>query len=57
MFDADLKCAYRGRFDASRPGKGQPTGIDLTSALDALINGNQVVLKQYPRMGCNIKWK
>lgn len=57
VFDGDLKCAYRGRFDETRPGMGTPTGKDLTNALDALISGNTIDADQKPSMGCNIKWK
>ena len=57
VFNKDLKCVYRGRFDETRPNMGKPTGKDLTFALDALIAGNQVSGEQYPSMGCNIKWK
>lgn len=57
VFDADLKCAYRGRFDETRPNMGEPTGKDLTDALDAILAGTEVNSKQYPSMGCNIKWK
>lgn len=57
VFDRDLKCAYRGRFDATRPNMGQATGLDLTQALDALLTGISAPAEQYPSMGCNIKWK
>jgi thiol-disulfide isomerase/thioredoxin len=58
MFDKDLKLAYRGQFDDSRPGSGIPvTGEDLTSALDQLLKGTPVSSDQKPSMGCNIKWK
>lgn len=57
VFDGDLKCAYRGRFDETRPGMGIPSGKDLTNALDAIISGNTVEVDQKPSMGCNIKWK
>ena len=57
VFNKNLECAYRGRFDETRPGMGQPTGKDLTNALDALIAGNKVNVDQKPSMGCNIKWK
>ena len=56
VFNADLACAYRGRFDETRPNLGQPTGIDLSRALDVLIEGKEVAIEQYPSMGCNIKW-
>ncbi len=57
VFDSELKCAYRGRFDETRPNMGQATGQDLSNALDALIAGEEVTENQYPSMGCNIKWR
>ncbi len=57
VFDNQLKCVYRGRFDETRPNMGQPTGIDLIQALDALIANQNVSEDQKPSMGCNIKWK
>lgn len=58
VFDAELKCVYRGRLDDSSPGNGKPlTGADLGACLDAILSGNPVSAAQYPSMGCNIKWK
>lgn len=58
VFDADLRLAYRGQFDDSRPGNGLPaTGKDLRAALDALVAGQPVPQPQKPSIGCNIKWK
>jgi len=58
VFDADLKLAYRGRLDDSRPGKDRPlTGADLRAALDAVLVGRSPSATQYPSGGCNIKWK
>lgn len=57
VFDGSLKCAYRGRFDETRPNMGQATGKDLKIALDGLIAGRQTTEAQYPSMGCGIKWK
>lgn len=57
VFDGDLKCTYRGRFDETRPNMGQSTGSDLSGALDAIIAGKSVNTNQKPSMGCNIKWK
>ena len=58
LFDQDLKLAYRGRLDASRPGNDLPlTGNDLRAALDAILEGREVSPVQYPSGGCNIKWK
>jgi len=58
LFDRELRLAYRGRLDGSRPGNGLPvTGADLRAALDALLSGRPVPEPQLPSMGCNIKWK
>jgi thiol-disulfide isomerase/thioredoxin len=58
VFDKDLKCAYRGQLDSSRPGNGLPvTGADLRSALDEVLEGQAVSAPQIPSIGCNIKWK
>ncbi len=56
VFDRDRRLAYRGQFDASRPGKGEPDGADLRAALDALLEGRPVPEDQQPSMGCSIKW-
>ncbi len=57
LYDAEHKLFYRGRFDATRPEKGEPTGEDLVAALEALLAGKQPPEPQWPSMGCNIKWK
>ena len=57
VFDGAMNLAYRGRIDDSRPGNDVAlTGEDLRHAIDAVLD-NQSVEKQYPSMGCNIKWK
>ena len=57
IFDQDLKLAYRGRLDDSRPKNDNPlTGKDLREALDAVLSGAQVTDRQYPSGGCGIKW-
>ncbi len=58
VFDKDMKLAYRGQFDDSRPGNfTAATGKDIRAALDAVITGSKVNANQKPSMGCNIKWK
>ena len=58
IFDANLRLVYRGRLDDSRPKTDTPlTGRDIRAALDALLKGEPVAEKQYPSMGCSIKWK
>lgn len=58
LFDQDLKCVYRGRFDDSTPGNGvEVTGRDLKEAIEACLRGDSTIAPQYPSIGCNIKWK
>lgn len=58
IFDNHLACVYRGRFDSSTPGNGEPvTGHDLCEALDAILAGKLISSEQKPSLGCNIKWK
>ncbi len=58
VFDAQLRLAYRGRLDESRPGSGVPvTGKDLRAALNAMLAGKPVSEDQQPSLGCSIKWQ
>ena len=58
VFDAELKLAYRGQLDDSRPHNGKPvTGKDLSKALDLILQNKIVDFTQKPSIGCNIKWK
>lgn len=59
LFGHNMKLAYRGQFDASRPGNEQPvSGSDMRAAFDAVLQGKPVAEDlQRPSMGCNIKWK
>jgi peroxiredoxin len=58
LFDAHRRLVYRGQFDDSRPGSGQPvTGKDLRDAMDALLAHRPVSPDQKPSVGCSIKWK
>jgi thiol-disulfide isomerase/thioredoxin len=58
IFDNNLACVYRGRFDNATPGNGNSvTGKDLCNALDQILAGKLVDPNQQPSVGCNIKWK
>lgn len=57
LFDAGLKLVYAGQFDDSRPGRGEPTGADLSRAVDDLVAGRKTPQPWYPSTGCNIKWR
>lgn len=57
LFDGNLKLAYRGQLDDSRPGNDLPVnGANLRRALDSVIHGTLVSPAQKPSIGCNIKW-
>ena len=57
LFDSDLKLAYRGQLDDSRPSNGKPvTGKDLRTAIEAILAGQGVPTEQAPSIGCNVKW-
>ncbi len=57
VFDGQLKLAYRGQMDDSRPKTDRPlTGKDLRAALDDILAGKPVSVTQRPSIGCNIKW-
>lgn len=58
LFDEELKLVYRGQLDDSRPGNDIPlTGLDLSNAMDSLLNNKPINPVQKPSIGCNIKWK
>ena len=58
MYDSRDRLVYRGQMCDSRPDSGIPVmGIDLSAAMDALLEGRQVPADQKPSLGCNIKWK
>ncbi len=63
LFDRELKLAYRGQLDDSRPRRGEfgndipVTGKDLRAAMDAVIVGVAPNANQRSSIGCNIKWK
>lgn len=57
VFDKNLLCVYRGRFDDATPGNHHPvTGKDLVAALENILAGKSVDENQIPSLGCNIKW-
>lgn len=57
LYDTDRRLVYHGQFDASRPGNGVPvTGVDLTTAIQAIQVGDLVPAEQQPSFGCSVKW-
>jgi thiol-disulfide isomerase/thioredoxin len=58
LFDKDLRCVYRGRFDDASPGNHHVvTGKDLSEAIDNLLANKPINSEQFSSMGCSIKWK
>ena len=58
LFNLKQKLVYRGRMDQSSPGSNiQPSGEDLRQAINNLYEDKPISKKQFPSMGCNIKWK
>ena len=58
LFDAKLKCVYRGQLDDSRPeSEIAVDGKDLRDAMNSLINNKAINTNQKASLGCNIKWK
>lgn len=58
IFNDELALVYRGQLDDSRPGNSvEVNGASIRAALDCLLKGNAVPVKQKPSIGCNIKWK
>jgi len=58
IFDKNLFCVYRGRFDDATPGNDRAvTGKELCEALDNMLANQIVNADQKASIGCNIKWK
>lgn len=57
VFDQDRHLVYRGRIDETRPGRGEPSGVDVRRALDAVVAGETPAADQHPSIGCSIKWR
>jgi hypothetical protein len=58
LFDDELKLAYRGQFDDSRPRNGKPvTGKDLRAAIELVASHQAPPAEQIASVGCNIKWR
>ncbi len=56
LFNKDDKLIYRGRMDDSSPDNGrEANGLELLGAIDNFISNGDILVQQYPSMGCNIK--
>ena len=57
VFDAERKLRYHGRIDDNHRDPSRVTSKDLTSALDALCQGEPPRTAETVAFGCSIKWK
>lgn len=57
VYDEDRKLAYHGRIDDSWQEEDEVTKRELDEALGALSKGMRPEGKQFPTMGCSIKWR
>ncbi len=57
VFDSVRLLRYRGRIDETRPGGEAAHGRDIRSAIQAILDGEDVSDEQWPSIGCGIKWK
>ena len=58
LFDAQHNLVYRGRCDDTSPKSNeQANGEDLRAAINAISLNKLPIERQFPSMGCNIKWK
>lgn len=56
LFDKEHKLVYHGRFDDNWKDETKVKKEDLKDAVEALANSKSMPKKQYPSMGCSIKW-
>jgi peroxiredoxin len=58
LYNQYQRLVYRGRFDASTPGLGEPvTGEELYMAMQTLMSTTRPFSPQYPSVGSSIKWR
>jgi len=57
LLNSKFSLIYHGRIDDDWHDESAVTSHDLKEALLALGNGYTVSRKQYPSMGCSIKWR
>ena len=57
LFDSAHKLVYHGRFDDNWKDETKVKKQDLKEAIENLVNGKPMASKQYPSMGCSIKWR
>ncbi len=56
-FDAKGNLKYRGRFDNKSSPAENPLDTELAKAMLEVVKKSSCTIKQYPSIGCSIKWK
>ena len=56
VFDKERKLYYHGRINDNWQNPERVKSHDLKNAIEGLLAGNDPSEKQYPSMGCSIKW-
>jgi peroxiredoxin len=57
VYNQDRQLVYHGRIDDNWKDESAVRKHELRDALDAILSDRPVTGKQYPTMGCSIKWK
>ena len=58
LLNSNFEVVYHGRFDdAHKRPPSESTTHEMEDAIKQLLDGRKVVVKQFPSMGCSIKWK
>lgn len=57
LFDSNHQLVYHGRLDDNWKEEGKVKKQELKEAIEQLASGQKITGKQYPSMGCSIKWR
>ncbi len=57
VYDISRTLKYRGRLDDNWKEEDKVKSKDLESAIESVLNNEEITLEQIPSMGCSIKWK
>lgn len=57
LYDSNKKLVYHGRLDDNWQDESKVTRKELQEAIVCLASGKPITEKQYPSIGCSIKWR
>ena len=57
LFDSAHKLVYHGRLDDNWKEESKVKRQELKEAINNLVGAKPITSKQYPSMGCSIKWR